>query len=137
MSEWISSEVPLHLPTGMASCRGVRSGSLGVHAVDGGPDRVWALSTIPSGIQIGLFVSKEHATAAGDIANRITDWSDMATVLWGGQMYPADPETWNPLLAKTSQAWATAGLCIAVLGAHHWTGRSVYAFVWSPVAGTA
>lgn len=137
MSDWVPAEIPMHTPTGMMSCGGIRSGSLGVHSFASGFDQVWSLTAIPSGIQIGLFVSRDHAAAAGDIANRITDWSSFETALRDGQMYATDPATWNPLLERTSKAWAAAGLGIAIWGANHWSGRNVYAFALNPIAGTA
>lgn len=127
--KWLTAIAP---PAGWSPCRfgarwgedsvgqmfGITRGDFGVytrpfyvcHPIHG--ERVLApLIHLPTGTGVGMFLSRENAVEAGELAMALgVDWRTVVD--------PTRPETWADVRMRLAAAWSAAGLHIAPFHAH-------------------
>lgn len=139
-SEWMAD---LQAPLGWAPCRfavragdmiqpvyGMVRGDFGVYSAmfrlcgeaagpfDGQNKPLALLAHLPSGLNVGVFVRREVAVEAADLAMSLA-WDNPSC--WR-QIDPNDAKTYDGIIDRLKRLWASAGFVLAAYHAHNIPG---------------
>lgn len=143
---WSAWMAGLQVPLGWAPCRfGVRSGDMiqpvygmvrgdfGVYSAvfrlcgaaagpfDGRHKPLALLAHLPSGLNVGMFVRREVAVEAADLALSLA-WDNPSC--WR-QIDPGDAKTYDGIIDRLRRLWASAGFVLAPYHAHNIPGAAL------------